>query len=373
MSGHFSVLYFGQRDIRAVLFSVLIGQNSYYTEKRMDYDGFDEKGFKNPEDVFLKIERLVKSIEEDNGVVVKKVYCAVPSVFFRYGIVEKDIAIESGTVTEKDIDALLTTDPVGLPSYYVAETLPLYYRSFNNPVIQDPVGQVTDRLYATVSCGYLNSHVQELFDNCAKKLKKVFIPDSFVMLAAKRLDHDYTKGVRRTVVVFCEGHTDVAICEGAVPVDVRSVPWGESSIREGIKELVACDEKTCDMIMKRLNLNLACADGDVYRLQGKEYSVEKLNGLAVEAVDFFAGQVKSLVSEMTKEDGVTFMTGSAFCANRGVKELFEDTLGKDVFVASSSAPHLQGCENYVLSAYTLREEKTGRSAGSIFKIFNRRK
>lgn len=374
MASRFAVLFFGHKQIRCVLFSEGKDRSVFFAEKSIEYDGFSDTGFANPEDVFLKVERLVHSAESENGVVVKRVCCALPSDFFRYGVTEKDLAINGGVVTEKDVKNLLDHCAVGLPGYTVVEKLPLYYKSFNAPYMVDPVGQVAERLYVTASCGYLESRIKELFDNCAKKLKKEFVLNSYAMLAAKRLDHDFLKGVRRAVILFTEGYLDVALCEGSVPVEVRSIAWGESSVRDALAQLLSCDKETRDLVFKRVNLNLAFEDGDRYRIVGKEYSVKEVNSLVIEAIEYFAREVKKMLADLPKEDVVVYLTGCDLCENRGVKELFEDELGKDVYVAIGKEPNIEGCKNYILSAYAVGTDNgNDKSKGLFQKIFYRRK
>ena len=374
MASRFAVLTFGHKQIRCVLFSEGKERSVYLGEKVMEYDGFSDTGFANPEDVFLKVERLVLSVESEYGVAVKKVCCALPCDFFRYGVREKDLAFAQGEViTDKAVNTLLDLCAVGLPGYAVVEKLPLFYKTFNAPYMTDPVGQTADRLYVTASIGYLEARVKELFDNCEKKLKKEFVLNSCAMLAAKRLDHDFLKGVRRVLVLFTEGYVDVALCEGSVPVEVRTIPWGESSVRDALTELLSCDAETRDLILRRVNLNLAFEEGDRYRIVGKEYPVKDINSLVIEAVEYFAKEVKKLLADMPADDAVFYLTGCDLCENRGVKELFEDELGKDVFVAVSKEPNLEGSKNYILSAYAVGNQGNDKSKGLIYKIFNRRK
>lgn len=374
MSTVFSVLLFDSKEIRAILMKESRASFSFVAQKTIDYAGLTEYGFVNPEDVFLKVERLVKGIEADCGCTVKKVYCALPTEFFRYRVAEKDLPVPEGVVTNKEVKAILDSCVTTIPGYVAVEKLPIYYKCFNNPYMTDPVGQLTDRLYVTASCGYLLSDVKELFDNCAKKIKKEFIVDSFALLAAKRLDYDYLKNVRRIVILFTEGHTEIALCEGAVPVDAKTIPWGESTVLTAITELLGCEKQQAEKLLSRINLNIAYNEDDQYHVEGETYSVKEVNSLAVEAVDYYAKEVKKMLSTLVKDDGVFFLTGSDFCLNRGVKELFEDQLGKDVFVATSSEPNLEGCANYVLSAYAIKYiPNDNKSEGLFQKIFNRRK
>lgn len=368
-----SVLTVDYSVIRLVLFE---GKDRrYFAEKFLAYDGFGDKGFHNPEDVFIKIQRLFKTCEEEYGFIDRRTTVLLPGIFYRYGVFDADIAIPNGTVTESEVNALLDSCGVSLPGYTATEKEALNYKSFTNPVMTDPIGEKTDRLYLTASVGYLMDPIKELIDNCAKKLGRYFDIRSYCSVVAAKSDAELTKGGQRVIIILSSGHTDVVLTKGAVAVDVRSDLWGETHVKSALSDLTGLDDHGVDRLLKQTDLNIFFDNDDMYYIDGKPYPVAEVNALIIEAMQYYAKEIAKLIADMLGENKLAlYLTGSSVCENRGVKELFEEELGQDLNVIRSEVLNLEGCADYVTAA----AQKTDSGKESVFtrvisSITNRRK
>lgn len=364
MSRLTSVLNIEYGTIKLVLFEKKNASFVYYAEKFLYYDGFDGNGFINPEDVFKKIQDLFAICQNEYGNIDKKVTALLPGVFYRFGIAERDKVIESGIVTDRDAESILSECGVRLPGYEATERIPLYYKSFSNPVMYSPVGEKTDRLYVTASVGYLRKDIKELIDNCAKRIGREFEYLSVCTAAAAKADNALVKGEDRIIVIFSEGHTDVALCKGVAATDVRSDLWGTRHVVYALSDKLGIDEELSAMLLKSINLNLAFNGNDSYNLAGTAFSVQEVNTRIVETLQYFAKEIKKCVLDMTAEsEPPIYLTGSELCQRRGVREIFEDEIGRSVVLLKSEVLNLEGCKNYVTASYNERiNNRAGQNA-----------
>lgn len=365
MSRLTSVLIVEYGNIRLVLFEKKNASHMYFAERSLPYDGFDDRGFFNPEDVFSKVQRLFDICQEDCGALDSVSTVLLPGAFYKFGLCERDEAVPGGTVTEKDVSSLLAGCGARLPGCEATERIPLYFKSFSNPVMFRPVGEKTDRLYVTASVGYLMLSIKELFDNCAKRMGRRFICVSYCAAAAAEADRRFVKGGEKVIVVFGDGHTDVIMCKGVAPVDVRSDLWGERHVRLALADLTDTDEATGSLLLKNINLNLSFDDGDKYRLPGVSFSVKEINSRVIETLQYFAKAVAKCVNELCGEiEPAIYLTGCALCQRRGVKEIFEDEIGREVNVISSDSLNLEGCADYLVAAAMKSMDNNARQSVS---------
>jgi len=335
--------------VRLLLFKKKNGVFAYYDEERVDYDGFNEKGFVNPDDVFYKIQNLYDKAKV-YGRIDKRALVVLPGAFFKYAVAEQDAPVSSGTVTANDVKNLVESCGARLPSYEAVQKRPLAFKTFANPVIVNPVGEKADRLRVVTSVEYLRLGIKEIFDNCAKRLDKYFTYTSFGAVASKKADKERRLS-ERIIIIFADGNIDVVLSKDGVPVDVRSDMFGSRHVLYSLAEGMRCPDDEAEEVMLGANLNLNFSDGDVYRLGSKEYSVADVNTFLAEAFIYLGGEVKKCIDSMeTEKEPVICLTGSAICAVRGIKELFEDETGAEITVLKSNSINLEGCGNYVASA-----------------------
>lgn len=335
--------------MRLLLFVKKNGVFTYFNEEITDYDGFYFDGFKNPDDVFYKIQQLFSAVQR-YGAVEKNSIVVLPGAFFKYGVDERDVRIVSGTVTKNDVEALLASCGARLQGYEAVARMPLTFRTLLNPAVDNPVGEKADRLRVTASVEYLKSGIKELFDNCARRLGKSFQFTSFGSLAAKKSEKE-AHCAERTIVLLADGNIDVVACRGGVPVDVKSDMLGARHVCYSLAEELECSDEVAEEIAMGANLNLNFSPSDVYVFGRDEFSVSKVNTCMADAFIYLGGEIRNCIDGLPSEGTpAIFLTGSKMCEVRGVREIFEDETGKDIKLLQSDVLNLEGCADYVASA-----------------------
>ena len=371
-----SVLEVCFSKLRLVLFQRRNGQTFYFAEKCLPYDGFTEVGFSAPEDVFSKIQQLFDLCESEYGSIDSVANVVLPGVFYKFSVNERSISINGGIVTEKDIADLNGKSEVRLPGYEDTEIIPLYYKSFGNPMTLEPLGERTDKLFLTSSIGYLKLPIKELFDNCAKRLGRTFVYTSCCSAAAAKADNDLVKGEGRIIVILADGYIDVALCKGAAPVDVRTELYGDRQVYMYLEDCFKLDISVAKTVAIGANLNLPEETSLDYSIGESTIHANEVNGCIAEILTHYAKLVRDCIEDLTEGEAFPIcLTGSDLCLTRGVREIFENQLGRKVLVLKSEVNNLEGCADYMVSSFINSDKKVTlqtKIADFITRIIKRR-
>ncbi len=358
-----SALIVEYKYMRLLLFVRKNGDFSYFHEERINYDGFNENGFINPDDVFSKIQHVYADAEK-YGSIDRHAVVVLPGIFFKYGRAEQDTVIASGAVTENDVKTVISLCGTRLPSFEIVQKRPIAYNTLSNPYIDNPVGQKADRLKLIASIEYLRLGIKELFDTSAKRLGKIFEYTSFGAEIAAKADKTVHLS-ERIIITLSDGNIDVALCNGGVPVKGCSDLLGAKHVCYSLAEEMGVDDATAEEIANGMDLNLNFTDDDFYYFGGEKYSVAKVNTYVAEAFIYLAGEVKKYIDEICEEETPpVFLTGSSLCSVRGVKDIFEDETGCEITVLYSETLNLTGCGNYVAAAVC----ESTKAVDTLYKI-----
>ena len=92
--------------IRLILLEKRTSGYVFYAENSVSYSGFDNDYFRSSEEVFEQIRSLYAATENKYGICEDLSYVLLPGFFYVYDLAESQVRIESGTVTEKDVNRL---------------------------------------------------------------------------------------------------------------------------------------------------------------------------------------------------------------------------------------------------------------------------
>lgn len=344
-----SALIIEYEYMRLLLFTQKQGVFTYFDEKRIKYDGFDSNGFINPDDVFSKIQSLYSEAKHIGGT-DKSAEVVLPGAFFKYAVADNDLAIQSGVIGQGDIDSILADCGARLPSFEAVQKRPLFFKTISDPVVDNPIGQKSDRLKVKASVEYLRLSVKELFDNCAKRLGKEFSYTSYGAEIAAKADRD-NHCSQRIIVALAGGSIDIVSCFGGVPTASMSDVLGADHVCYSLAEELRLEDGVAREVLHGVNLNLNFTDKDKYYIAGETYSVAVVNTCVAEAIIYLASETKKAIDAIIEEElPPVFLTGSELCSVRGVKDLFEDETGAEITVLNSSTLNLKGCDNYLAAA-----------------------
>ena len=321
----------------------------FYAENSVPFSGFDNEGFRSSEEVFEKIRSLYADTENRYGLTEDRAFVLLPGIFYNYDLVENQIRIDGGTVTEKDVQKLLSSCGKEVRGHLPVERTPIFYKSFYNPIMYDPIGEKTDSLYVTASVGYLRPAVKELFDNCAKRCLKNFEYCSFPTAVAHNAARFLPEG-DKIFIVFGRGHTDIASCSGRSPIAVTSRFFGYNDVIYSVTDLLNCTDDFADGLIMQSNLNLAFTPELKYSFLGNHFPVREVNTRIIETLLYIASVIAETVNAYSGEkETPVYLTGSDICSIRGVKEIFEDQIGREIEILTSDAINLEGCKNFTLA------------------------
>lgn len=344
-----SVLCVENGVIRLILLEKRTSGYVFYAENSVSYSGFDNDYFRSSEEVFEQIRSLYAATENKYGICEDLSYVLLPGFFYVYDLAESQVRIESGTVTEKDVNRLLSSCGKEKSGLRPVECTPIYFKSFYNPIMYDPVGEKTDALYVTASVGYMKPSVKELFDNCAKRCAKTFEYCSYPAAVAYNADGTLPEG-EKIFVIFGRGHTDVALCRGKSPVAVKSCLYGYNDVIYSVTDLLNCTDDFADGLISQSNLNLAFTQESKYSFLGNLFPVKEVNTRIIETLLYIASVINETVNVFSGEKEIpVYLTGSDICSIRGVKEIFEDQTGREIEVLDSEEANFEGCKNYALA------------------------
>ncbi len=337
--------------IRLLLFKKSNGIFTYFDKVEVGYEGFSAKGFVNPDDTFSKIQSLFAEGER-YGRIEKNSLVILPGMYFKYADIEEDVTLGGSTVSNNDVINLLKKCDARLPSYEKVQVTPLKYKTATNPNLYNPVGEKTERLRVLASVELLKTGLKELFDNCAKRLKKKFYYTSPLTVIAKKTYFDKIDS-NRIVIYFADGHIDVGVFSGGVNVLSKSDLFGCKYLSEGLSYELDCDIDVAEKIALGSNLNLNFSSKDKYYF-GTGFSVSQVNSLLAEGIIYIAKEVRECILGLTEEKFPIYMAGSDLCQVRGIKELFEDEIGRDITLLKGKEHNQESCAKYFIEALTDR-------------------
>ncbi len=340
--------------IKLVLYESRNGQEVYFGEKIIDYSGFSEYGFKNPEDVFGKIQNLFATCEKQFGKIDRITKVVIPGIFFKYDVEYKEVATDDGTVKKKDVEALLDSCEGSVFGYEPVEKTAVFYETAISAETLEPLGEKSFMLKGKISVGCLNLAVKELFDNCAKRMGRVFEYTSFIASTGFYAEKSLGGNEDRIIIFIADGHIDIGVVKGRAPLKTCSFCYGEGEVATAIAQSVKCSEIVAKRLLSHANLYIDFENDETqnYYLGGKSYAVKDVNFAILQTMEPLGVAIKGAVSDMTKEDYPVFVTGSKLCNLRGIKEVLMEEMHtkSNVELLTSDVINAEGCENFIVAA-----------------------
>jgi cell division ATPase FtsA len=265
-----------------------------------------------------------------------KVYVILPQTFIKTAIAESEIAINGRQVTKRDVDNLYAKCISPDSSFSAIGHTPISFKSLNNPVMFNPIGEECTKLYGTISVVLLDKRIKEFFDTSAKSLKKNFVYAGESNVAIEKADKDINlPGAVRLLINFREEHISINLCKGKAILTTKYVDWGANHAIYALQDLLKIDFSKAKSLINKLNLNTNCVDTDFYVLNDgqnlAEYNMKAINKRVIDTLDYLAENIKKEIDSFKLENRVpVYITGNRFCEIRGVKEILNNALGGEM-------------------------------------------
>lgn len=301
-----------------------------------NYDGADHNGFNKPDKLFSIIQDLFSQLSEKVRFLPSKVYVILPQTFIKSAIAESEISINGRQVTKRDVDSLYAKCVSPDVNFSVIGHTPISFKSLNNPVMFNPIGEECTKLYGTISVVLLDKRIKEFFDTSAKSLKKNFIYAGESNLSIEKADKDINlPGAVRLLLNFREEHISINLCKGKAILATKYVDWGANYAIYAIQDLLKIKFPQAKQLANKLNLNVNCQDSDFYVLNDgqnlAEYNMKAINKRVIDTLDFLAENIKKEIASFKLENRLpVYITGSKFCEIRGVKEILNNAIGGEM-------------------------------------------
>lgn len=350
MNTVFSVLYVGRFYLRLVLFDVLNGQTRFLCEKKMPYAGFKGLFFINSEETFNTIINMFTETERNNDRSFEVCKTVLPTAFYKFDVVTGELVPKNGVVTGKATNICEKKCRSNIPNYVplIGKTV-RYYTSDGN-IVENPTGMALDKLYFTVAVEYLNEKIKEFFENCGRRSGKKFEFYSEQGLLADAARHKTDCLKKYIFVDIGDGATEVCDTDGIAIRNAAEISFGEEHIAMVVDDITG-DKRETELVLNELNLNLLCGGEDYYRTYNAKYGIKRINYGVISILKYISDAVKrSAVRENIDEADKIFITGSDICLKKGVRELFEDELGRPAEILRTDFLSLEGCKSVAIAA-----------------------
>lgn len=323
-----------------------------------NYDGADQAGFVKPDKLFSIIQSLFSNLIKKIKYLPNKVYVLLPQTFIKTTIAESEISINSKQVTKRDIDALCAKCISPDLNYAVITHTPISFRSLNNPVMYNPIGEECSKLYGAISVVALEKRIKEFFDTAAKSLKKIFIYAGESNVSIEKADKDINiLGTVRLLINLRDEHISINLCKGKAILAARIVDWGANHIIYAVQDLLKIDYTKASRLLSKLNLNVACNDSDAYVLNDgqnlAEYSMKAINQRVIDTLNYIADSIKKEINSLKLENPIpVYLTGNEICAYRGVKEIINNAIGGEMLeILTPTRINYDTASDYPLVSY----------------------
>ncbi len=252
---------------------------------------------------------------------------------------------------------------------------PVSFKSLNNPVMFNPVGQECTKLYGVVSVILLEKRIKEFFDKAAKRLRKTFIYLGESNLCMEKADKDINiAGATRLLINFREEHISASLCKGKAILSTKIIDWGANHVIYALQDLLKIDFNKATILSNKLNLNVNCQDNDFYVLNDgdklAEYNMKAVNKRVANTFDYLSQNIKKAIDSFKLDTSVpVYITGSDVCEIRGVKELLNNALGGEMLqTLTPKLINFDNTSNYPLVSCVEWIDNETSSSFNFFKI-----
>lgn len=328
------------------------------------YAGLEGQNFIRPDKLFNTILQMFSDLAEQGGAIAAKVNVILPQCLMKNFLVESSVSLDGRQVRRSDLANLYKKCVIPSAEYTVVRHVPVSFRSLDNPVMHNPIGQACDKLYASVSCSCVHKLVKEFFDNVAKRLKKTFVYWGESDEAIRNLDQELKMpGKSRLLINLRQEHFSVNLCKGGGIIASGCAEWGANHVIYAIMDLLKCEKPLASRLAHKLNLNVDCDADDVYAVfDGEnlmEFNMKAINDRVKDTLSYMSGKIKGIAGKLTLESSLpVYLTGSGICEVRGAADCLTGALRcENAAVLRADYAGFLGAENYIIAAGAKRLEE----------------
>lgn len=346
-----AVLDFGSEKLRA-LFGERGVNNTFVIKGSayIDYSGFYDGEFLEPDELASKISEAVDGIRENGRIEVDKIFVGVPGEFVTSVLREKSISFpKKKKINETDVEELFAAaSNFKSERYTVINKSAIYYVLGDNRRVVEPLGFVSEKLggflsYVLADRYFINkitpllaslgfAEIEYVSSTLAESmfLFEPEIRDRFALLA----DVGYLT-------------SSVVLIRGDGILYQKSFSYGGGHITADLSHYLGADFDIAEALKRRINVGCKAEGGAVYEIVREPdvltFPVAKANEIVCSALDNLCELIDSCLAKCPVKfpDYLTlYLTGGGVSYMRGCKEYISKRLNRVTEVIAPNLPNL---------------------------------
>lgn len=347
-----AILDFGSSKITVLIAER--GVNGTFNIKgtgEVEYAGFYEGEFLEPEKVSLAVGLAINNAETTARSRITKLYVGVPGEFTTVVCKESVINFpKKKKITDDDINQLFFVGNIYKkhPTHTVINNTPIYFTLDDNRRIIEPRGLQTTRLGGLVSYSLAETNFLDFVENMLQDLGIRSTQYISATLAESLFLFEPEIRDRYALLVDC-GHitTSVMLVRGDGLLFQNSFSIGGGHITGDLSQCLKITFYQGESLKRKIVLSLLADDSDYYEVAGKDYmmpfSAKTANEIVTERIDVIVSYILKCFAKCEydfPEYIPVYLTGGGLCYIKGVRDYLAKKLGRKVEVVSPPIPQL---------------------------------
>ena len=378
-----AILDFGSSKITCMLANKVSDSGDFIIKAvgRSNYNGFDEKGWYEPDTIKKAVFDAITQVENKTESKIKEIYVGVPGAFCAVASSESSISFQSKKKLDRhDVEDLVSKADIfdcgsdlaplgGKPVYFVLD---------GGIKCFDIVGTIATKVSDLVTFSFMKNHFRQsiapiLLEKGIKKVTYVNACEAQAMYIENSM---YINGYSIIVDI---GHitTNVSLVGGKGLLFAKTFALGSGYLASDLMQVMGLDYNFAMNVLSKINLNLDIHDGDAYSVNGRMVDAKRVNEVVKARVEQIAEHIIKSFRYCDKEiptNTVIVLTGGGLTYIRGGADTLSQALGKPIKVYASANPQTNhneytSCFGLIYTACT--EQKNSKK--NLFDFFKRAK
>lgn len=315
----------------------------------MEYAGFYNGGFVEPEKLYEAIAGCILKAETNSGIKVEKLHIGVPAEFTFVECKNSSVAFNKRLkIGDQEVANLfsLASREVKHDGATIISRSPIYFLLDDSRKVIDPKGEVSTRLSGQISFTLADNKFIELIDNIVKNmgLKEVEYVSSSLAESLYLLDPQ----VRDSGAILIDvGYLTsfVALVKGDGLMALNQFSVGGGHISADLCQILQISFKEAENLKRKVVLSLAATDSDYYEVTVNgnvtPVSAKLTNQIVASRLDMIVELINRCLIKMKGNSYLPiFITGGGVCLLKGGKDYLSKGVGENVEMLSSKIPQL---------------------------------
>ncbi|MBQ8909271.1 MAG: hypothetical protein IJY90_03200 [Clostridia bacterium] len=339
--------------------------------KEIEYDGFYEGEFLNPDKLLAVFSEVIKEFQPYLDK-IKKMYIGVPAEFSSVAVTDMSINLgERRRVKKDDIDSLyyMAGETSKNAEVEVVSVSPISF-DIDGRTTLEPVGDFGTNLCGKLSVIYASKVFIDLFNDVAAQLGFQYVEYISDVLAQAQFILPKEKQDEVSLLIDAgDITTSIAFVQGNGVSALTSFSRGGGFITNDLSEAFELSIKDAEKLKKQVVLSVKGKPTDCYEIPGEAGNMERImqsfaNEVVAYRIDELAEVVSKCIQDFSDEHLSylpIYLTGGGISKIKGGRDYLAKCLGRNITLG---VPPLPGQEKptlasiYSLVAYAINAQDT---------------